>query len=102
MGVFFSVLLNIIEIVLSVLEFLALAASVVTFFVLMLNKYSKALKKILVPLGMRFFTRLRVLVLCRRSPLKKRAFLEFSLLKTGGRSVNTAEWRSIINGFKAF
>lgn len=37
MGVFFSVLLNIIEIVLSVLEFLALAASVVTFFVLMLN-----------------------------------------------------------------
>lgn len=102
METFFSVLLNIIEIFLSVLEFLALAVSVITFFVLMLNKYSKALKKILVPLGLRFFTRLRILILCRRSPVKKRAFLEFSLLKTGGYSVNLSEWRSIVNEFKAF
>ena len=76
--------LDILEALLNILEFLALIASIITFFVLMLNQFYRALKKLLAPYRLGFWTRIRVLVLCRRSPLKKRAVLEFALIKTGG------------------
>lgn len=92
----------VLELFLNVLEALALIVSVVTFFVLMLNQYARALKEILSPCGLGFWKRMRVLILCRSSVVKKRAFLEFALLKTQGRGVTSAEWRAIINEFKAY
>lgn len=93
---------DVLEIFLNLLELLALITSVTTFFFLMINKYSKALKEILLPCGINFFTRLRVLFLCRKSPVKKRAFIEFALLKTQGRPAVVKEWQSIVNEFKAY
>lgn len=90
------------ELFLNILEFLALAASVTTFFVLMINKYSKAMKKILSPCGMRLFARLRVLFICRKSQVKKRAFIEYAILRTGGCPVINSEWHTIINSFKTY
>lgn len=90
------------ELFLNVLEFIALVVSVVTFFVLMINKYSEAMRKILGPCGMGFHPRLRVLFICRKSQVKKRAFLEYAILRTGGRPVINSEWNTIINEFKTF
>lgn len=87
---------------LDVLELIALVASVVTFFVLMLNQYARALREILSPSGLTFWMRMRVLFICRNSVVKKRAFLEFALLKTQGWSVNSSEWRAIITEFKEY
>lgn len=102
MGSFFENLPTILEIFLNVFEFLAIVISVVTFFVLMINKYSKALKKVLSPCGMGFWPRLKVLFICRKSQIKKRAFIEYAILKTGGCPVIHSEWNAIINSFKAF
>ncbi len=93
--------LNILEGFLNVIEFIALCISVTTFFFIMLNKFSKALKRLLAPYGLRLWQRLRALFVCRRSPLKKRAFLEFALLKSGGRPLPSAQWKAIVNEFKA-
>lgn len=93
---------SVLELFLNVLEFIALVVSVVTFFVLMINKYSKAMRKILGPCGMGFRPRLRVLFICRKSQVKKRAFLEYAILRTGGRAVINSEWNTIINEFKTF
>ena len=90
------------ELFLNTLEFIALIASCVTFFFLMFNQYAKALKYILAPCGLGFWGRLRILFLCRKSPVMKRAFLEFAMLKTQGRGKVAGEWRSIINEFRAF
>ena len=90
------------ELFLNVFELVAIIASVITFFVLMINKYSQALKKILYPCGMGFGPRMRVLFICRKSQIKKRAFLEYAILKTGGYPVINTEWYTIINGFKAY
>ena len=90
------------ELFLNVLEFIALVVSVVTFFVLMINKYSEAMRKVLGPCGMGFRPRLRVLFICRKSQVKKRAFLEYAILRTGGRPVINSEWHTIINEFKTF
>jgi len=93
---------GVLEVFLNVLEFLAVIASVITFFVLMINKFSKALKKILVPCGMGFWPRIRALFLCRKSQIKKRAFIEYALLKTNGYPVINSEWNMIINSFRTF
>ena len=90
------------ELFLNVFELVAIIISVVTFFVLMINKYSKALRKILSPCGMGFWPRVRVLFLCRKSQIKKRAFIEYAILKTGGCPVINSEWYAIINSFKAY
>ncbi len=90
------------ELFLNVLELLAIVASVATFFFLMLNKYSKALRKVLGPCGMGVWARLRALFICRKSQVKKRAFLEYAILETGGRPVLASEWHTIINSFKSF
>ena len=93
---------SVLELFLNILEFVAIVISIVTFFVVMLNKYSKALKKIFGPCGMGFWMRLRVLFICRKSQVKKRAFIEYAILKTGGVPAITSEWNAIINGFKAY
>lgn len=93
---------SILELFLNVLELFAIVTSVTTFFILMINQYSKALKKILSPLGLGFFPRMRILFICRKSQIKKRAFLEYAILETGGRPVINSEWHAIINSFKTF
>lgn len=93
---------EILELFLNSLEALAMVASIATFFYLMLNQYSKALKKILGPCGMGFVERTKALFLCRKSSVKKRAFIEFAMLKTEGYSYSRAEWKTIINEFKSF
>lgn len=98
----FEAFIDYLDISLNLLEFIALVISVFTFFFLMLNQYSKALKVILGPCGMSFWPRVRVLLLCRKSPVKKRAFVEFALLKTQGCPTVPQQWHSIINEFKAF
>ena len=93
---------SILELFLNTIEFIAIIISIITFFVLMVNKYSKALKEILSPCGMGFWPRLRALFVCRKSQLKKRAFLEYAIIKTGGFPVINKEWSTIINGFKVY
>lgn len=102
MQTFFENFPSYLELALNVFELVAIIVSVVTFFFLMLNKYSKALKKILSPCGMGFWPRLRVLFICRKSQVKKRAFLEYAIIKTGGVPVINSEWHTIINGFKTY
>lgn len=93
---------NVLELFLNIIELLALSTSFTTFFFLMINKYSKALKEILSPCGISLFSRVRVLFLCRKSPIKKRAFIEFAILKTQGYTAVSKEWNAIINEFKAY
>ena len=93
---------GILEIFLNVLELIAILVSIFTFFFLMFNKFNRALKVILSPCGLGFFAKLKVLFLCRKSAIVKRAFLEFSILKTQGYGMTSAEWRTIINEFKTF
>lgn len=89
------------ELFLNILELVALVASVVTFLVLMFNKFSKALRVILGPCGMGFWARIRTLFICRKSAVSKRAFIEFALLKTQGYGTISSTWHSIINEYKA-
>lgn len=93
---------DVLEILLNILEAFALIVSVTTFFVLMLNKFSHGLKFIFSQCGLGFFNRLRILFICRKSYIKKRAFIEYAILKTQGCAVISSEWRSIINSFKGF
>ena len=102
MSDFFRELPSILEVFLNFLEFFAIVVSVTTFFFLMINKFSRALKHVLGPCGMGFWPRVRALFCCRRSQIKKRAFLEYAILKTGGSPVIHAQWHTIINSFKAF
>lgn len=99
---FFELIPQLLEIFLNVLEFFAIIISVVTFFVLMIHKYSKALKKILGPCGMGFWARLKCMFICRKSQIKKRVFIEYAILQTGGNPVIPTEWYAIINRFKSF
>lgn len=93
---------DVLEMVLNILEALALLVSGCTVIFLMFNQYSRMLREVLGPCGMSLVPRLQALVLCRRSPVKKRAFVEFALLKTQGHTVIPAEWHSILNQFRAF
>jgi hypothetical protein len=68
----------------------------------MINKFSKALKYILASCGFGMWHRIRVLVVCRQSPVKKRAFIEFAMLKSQGYGKMSSEWHSIINEFRVF
>ncbi|MBO5312941.1 MAG: GNAT family N-acetyltransferase [Clostridia bacterium] len=92
----------VLELFLNGIELIALIVSIVTVIFFMLNKYSKALKLILNPCGLTFWQRVRILFLCRKSHIKKRAFLEYAILETGGTPVLRADWHVIINSFKAF
>lgn len=98
----FEIFASYVEMFLNLLELTALVVSVFTFFFLMLNQYSKALRYILGPCGMGFWPRVRALFMCRKSPVKKRAFIEFAILKTQGCPTVPQQWHSIINEFKAF
>lgn len=99
---FFENFPSYLELFLNILEFVAITVSIITFFVLMINKFSKALRKILIPCGMGFWPRLRALFICRKSQIKKRAFIEYAIIQTGGRAVINSEWNAIINSFKAY
>lgn len=99
---FIEIFPSVLEFFLNMLEFIALVISVSTFFILMVNKFSRALKVILGPCGLGPFRRLRVLFICRKSQIKKRAFLEYAILRTKGCTVVGSEWGTIINGFKNF
>jgi hypothetical protein len=68
----------------------------------MINKFSKALKHILAPTGFGLLLQLRALWICRKSPVKKRAFIEFAILESQGSSKTSSDWHSIINKFKTF
>lgn len=57
---------------------------------------------ILASSGFGVLLRLRALIICRKSPIKKRAFIEFAMLKSQGYWKTSSEWHSIINEFKAF
>lgn len=102
MAEFLNHLSSSLELILNILEFVALVISTFTFFFLMFNKYSKALRKILGPCGMGFWPRLRALFLCRKSVVKKRAFIEYAILKSQGHGTVASSWHTIINEFKAF
>ena len=102
MGDFLERFASSLELFLNVLELLALFASAFTFFFLMFNEYSKALRKILAPCGLGFWARLRVLFICRKSVVKKRAFIEYAILKSQGHGTVASSWHTIINEFKAF
>ena len=88
--------------ILSILNAAAIIISIAMFFFFMINKYSNALKYVLASTGFGAFPRLRVLFICRKSPIKKRALLEFAMLKSQGYGKMSSEWHSIINEFKAF
>jgi len=87
---------------LNILNVTAFIASVSMFFFFMINKFSKAIKYIFSSSGFGIGARLRVLIICRKSPVKKRAFIEFAMLKSQGYWKAPSEWHSILNEFKAF
>ena len=87
---------------LSIINVTVILSSCVMFFFLMINKFSKALIYVLASSGFGVGPRCRVLFMCRKSPIKKRAFLEFAMLKSQGYGKAPSEWHSIINEFKAF
>jgi len=87
---------------LNILQLTVIVVSCVTFFFLMFNKFSKGLKIILGPCGFSSRARIKVFFLCRKSPVKKRAFLEYAMLKSQGYALISSEWHSLINEFKAF
>lgn len=93
---------EILELLLNLLEAITLVTSVIVFFVLMLNKFLRGLKYIFAPCGLGFFNRVRISIICRKSYEKKRAFIEYALLRTQGYAVISSEWKSIINAFKGF
>ena len=93
---------DILEVFLNIVEAGALVLSIFTFLFLMLNKFLKGLKSIFSQCGLGFWNRLRVLYICRNSYVKKRAFIEYAILKTQGYAVISSEWRAIITGFKGF
>jgi hypothetical protein len=87
---------------LNMFQITAIFISFIMFFFLMINKFSKALKYILASSGFGMRPRFRVLFICRNSPVKKRAFIEFAMLKSQGYAMVSSEWHSLINEFKAF
>jgi len=87
---------------LNLLQLITIIIAVGTFFFLMINKYSKALKKILAPCGLGFWQKIRCMFICRKSQIKKRALIEYCILMTKGCPVIKSEWRTIINSFKSF
>ncbi len=93
---------DVVQVPLNLIAFIALLASIVTFFAFLRNLYAKGLRDILLPCGCTFRPRLRILFLCRRSPLKKRIFIEYALLKTQGHTIVPSQWNLIINDFKLF
>ena len=99
---FIEIFASNLELFLNVLELIALIISVSTVLFLMLNKFNKGLKVIFAPCGLGFGSRMRILFICRNSAFKKRAFVEFALLKTQGYSTLAADWKTIVNEFKAF
>lgn len=90
------------DFVLNILSSIAIITSVFTVLFLMFNKFSSGLRYVLLPCGINFFSRLRVLFICRKTYTKKRAFLEFAILRTQGKATIAREWRTIINEFKSF
>jgi hypothetical protein len=90
------------ELLLNSFEFIAIIASFIMFFFLMINKFSKALKYVLASTGFSLWPRIRALIVCRQSPVKKRAFIEFAMLKSQGYGKTSSEWHSIINEFRVF
>jgi hypothetical protein len=87
---------------LNILQATIVVASCTTFFFLMFNKFSNSLKVILAPCGFSIGAKIRALFICRKSPVMKRAFLEFAMLKSQGYGLISSEWHSIINEFKVF
>jgi len=90
------------ELVLNVIEAIALIVSIVTFLYLMFNKFSVALRRILGPLGFGFFRRIKALFLCRQSQNKKRFFIEYALMESGGVPQIGKQWKKIFASFKGF
>ena len=90
------------EFLLNMLQLTAVAVSCLTFFFLMFNKFSNGLKVILAPCGFNTKARLKTFFVCRQSLVKKRAFLEYAMLKSQGYVLISSEWHSIINEFKVF
>ena len=98
----FNLLSDFLNFAKNLMEFTALIVSVITFFFLMVNKYSKALSVILRPCGLNLRSKMRILFQCRKSPVKKRAFLEFALLRTQGHMFSASDWHGLVNEFKVF
>ena len=90
------------ELVLNIIEAIALIVSIVTFLYLMFNKFSVALRRILGPLGFGFFRRIKALFLCRQSQNKKRFFIEYALMESGGVPQIGKQWKKIFASFKGF
>ena len=93
---------NWIELVLNIIEGITIIIAVVTFFYLMFNKFSKALRKILGPLGLGPWNGLKVLFMCRKSHNKKRFFIEYALFETEGNTLIGKKWSELIASFKGF
>ena len=93
---------NWIELVLNVIEAIAIIISVVTFLYLMFNKFSVGLRRILSSLGLGFGNALRVLFICRKSQNKKRMFLEYAILQTQGIPMIRKQWTYLVSSFKTF
>ena len=100
-GIFYGIF-DWVEIVLNLIEAIAIIISIITFFYLMFNRFSVGMRKILSPLGLGWFNRIKVLFICRKSQNKKRFFIEYALLKTQGVPLIGKEWKYLISSFKSF
>lgn len=90
------------EFFLNCLELVAVLISLFTFLFLMLNVFLRVLRAVLTSCGLGFWQRISIMFLCRKSIIKKRAFIEFAILKTQGHRINNSQWKTLINEFKMF
>lgn len=88
------------DLILNALQTCGVALSL--FFVLffLANRFSGVLRDVLRPLGAGPWLRFRALFSCGRGIDRKRAFVEYALLRTGGEPVDAGEWRAILSEFR--
>lgn len=101
MGVFTD-FANYLDFINNVVSIIILLASITMVIYIMFNKFVFALRSILRPMGLSFGNSLKALFICRKNSNVKRAFLEYSILKTRGNTVLSSEWKNIINDFKSW
>jgi len=98
----YNFLVNGLEFFKNVIEIIAVFLSVISFIYFNLNRFSKVVRALFAKKGLNIFSQIRIVFTCRKSLIKKRAFLEFAMLRTQGNRIEMHEWKRLINEFKNF
>ena len=80
----------------------ALLVGIGTVLYMMFRGFAEAIHQILGQVGIPRLVQLRALFICRNNPVIKRAFIEFSILKTRGQMQSRRDWTALVNEFRRF